>query len=49
MLVNVGNSFIKIHQFIKFNDGCFSAMSYYKNGSLLVSFYKVLYFFVRSN
>ncbi len=38
MLINVKNSFVKIQQFMKYSDGCFSAMNYYKNGSLLVSF-----------
>ena len=36
MQIDVMTSFVKIEQFMKFSDGCFSAMNYYKNGSLLV-------------
>ena len=36
MHIDVMTSFVKIEQFMKFSDGCFSAMNYYKNGSLLV-------------
>lgn len=35
MKVNVMESFIRMNQFIKYQDGCFSAMNYYINGSLL--------------
>jgi len=35
MQIDVMTSFVKIEQFMKFSDGCFSAMNYYKNGSLL--------------
>ena len=37
MQIDVMTSFVKIEQFMKFSDGCFSAMNYYKNGSLLVT------------
>ena len=30
-------SFVNIKHFTIYNDGCFSLMNYYKNGSLLVS------------
>jgi checkpoint serine/threonine-protein kinase len=35
MKVNVFDSFVIIDQFIQYNDGCFSAMKYYSNGTLL--------------
>lgn len=40
MPVNVSESFIKMHQFMKYNDGCLSAMKYYTNGTLLVCVYE---------
>ena len=36
MSINVVDSFVRMKQFIKYNNGCLSAMNYYKNGSLLV-------------
>jgi len=36
MLIDVSKSFVKIEQCMKFSNGCFSAMNYYQNGSLLV-------------
>jgi hypothetical protein len=36
MGINVVDSFVRMKEFIKFNNGCLSAMNYYKNGSLLV-------------
>jgi hypothetical protein len=35
MNLNVSESFVKICQFVKYNNGCLSVMNYYKNGSLL--------------
>ncbi|RNA43421.1 mitotic checkpoint serine threonine- kinase BUB1 [Brachionus plicatilis] len=35
MKVNVMESFIRMDQFIKYQDGCFSSMNYYTYGSLL--------------
>lgn len=35
MKVDVMQSFIRMSKFIKYHDGCFSAMNYYSNGSLL--------------
>lgn len=36
--IDVTKSFIKMDQFMKYKNGCFSAMNCYENGSLLVSF-----------
>jgi hypothetical protein len=36
MNIKVNDSFVRMKQFIKYNNGCLSAMNYYKNGSLLV-------------
>jgi len=33
--IDVTRSFIKMDQFIKYKNGCFSSMNYYENGSLL--------------
>ncbi len=38
MLIDVSKSFVKIQQFMKYSNGCFSAMNYYEKGSLLVKF-----------
>ena len=37
--VDVSGSFIKIKNFIKYNNGCFSVMNFYKHGSLLVIYW----------
>ena len=38
LFIDITNSIIKMDQFMKYKNGCFSAMKYYKNGSLLVGF-----------
>ncbi|CAF0717314.1 unnamed protein product [Brachionus calyciflorus] len=35
MKINVMDSFIRMNEFIKYQNGCFSAMNFYNNGSLL--------------
>lgn len=35
MLIDVTKSYIKLDQFMKYKNGCFSTMNYYENGSLL--------------
>ena len=35
MQINVNESFVRMNQFVKYNNGCFSAMNYYSKGSLL--------------
>ena len=36
MIIDVTKSYIRLEQFMKYKNGCFSTMSYYENGSLLV-------------
>lgn len=38
LVIDVSDSMIRIEQFMKYNNGCFSTMKYYSNGSLLVIF-----------
>lgn len=41
LLINVTSSFVRMHEFIKYENGCVSIMDYYKNGSLLVNHTKL--------
>lgn len=39
MKVDVTGSFVRMEQFFRYKNGCFSVMNYYKNGTLLVCFF----------